>query len=342
MLLSLAVTLSMITPSFAALKSEANSTPPEGVQQKLTYLALGDSIASGCKNLNTTSNADDVNYRNFLYCKDGKKNVDVYAVPFSFVYRVAEKIGASSNSVNGAYIGFRAKDVCNILGIPAYGQKAFNEKDYEDDWVTSFMRPTGTPYTPNVNDAREAEDNTEVFSGLLNNYYQVNWDYLFDKEQKQMIRWKWRTDDEGEYIYDDDGDHKFTKEYKYDTAPTNNKQFYIDGINTADVITIELGENDISSFFLNNWDAIKELFGVLEDIGTGTKAVKQIESGFEAFIQALGDMDSKAMKSAKNTIYAAINDLGKAGKSIKAKVDTILEATVSTVKADRYYFDDFN
>lgn len=90
----------------------------------VSYYALGDSIAAGTKNLDHIINLPEVDnpgFRNFLKFKNGVKNTDVYAVPNSFVYRIATAIDANEEtSFNGAFEGARAKNLCEIFGLPVY------------------------------------------------------------------------------------------------------------------------------------------------------------------------------------------------------------------------------
>ncbi|MCQ2551414.1 MAG: hypothetical protein MJ146_04425, partial [Clostridia bacterium] len=213
LVVSLALVFTMSVPAFAA----DEPVTAKSVQDSVSYFAVGDSVAAGCKNLNfmwaafdpsAGSTTDDHFFNEYNYFKDGKMNGDVYAVPFSFVYRVAEKLGASkASSFNGSYIGLRSKDVCQILGLPE--AKA---GDYANDQWSQTI---------------------DMFARMFN----------MSPEQLATLT-------SYEELYKVSG--------LYDSPAL--KQQYVDGIKNADVITVELGENDLTAFLINHSDMIEQTF----------------------------------------------------------------------------------
>ncbi|MCQ2551412.1 MAG: hypothetical protein MJ146_04415 [Clostridia bacterium] len=180
LLLSFTLIFSMSVSAFAGTDTYVNQ------DNQISYFAVGDSIATGCQNVDFMRNPKnaDPQLMKFIRLQKGKKVVDPYAVDFSFIARVAKQIGADKDSsVNGAYLGLRPKDVCNILDLPLR-----DGDTYDDVWVKYI--------------------NTALPKGV--------WDYLMNNQA--------------------------------------NKQIYADGIANADVITVYLGENDLTAWLSYDFD----------------------------------------------------------------------------------------
>ena len=130
LLLSIVMVFIMSVPTFAI---EA------GKQETLMMTALGDSIASGCTNINFVfdggAGADqEEDFREFVQFKDGKKNYDCNKVKLSFVSKLYRELGANEYSKNLAFVGLRSKDFCKIVGIDPV-----REGDYESDFWWQIM-----------------------------------------------------------------------------------------------------------------------------------------------------------------------------------------------------------
>ena len=234
LVLAIAMVFTMSMPAFA----DTTEVPENGP----VYFALGDSIGAGCKNTDFVwggeARTDDqffyqfnqFGYVNQLYY--GKKNTDIYAVPFSFISRIANQINADpENSVNGAYIGLRSKDVCRSLGIAPV-----REGDYDlsnDFWPIII--------------------NSSSSFGFQNLFPQED----LDSQKEAMKKLADVDDDELEgLIY-------LMKSAYSNEAYEYNKNTLENGIKNADVITIELGENDLTSFLINHGT---EIFGAIGDM----------------------------------------------------------------------------
>lgn len=128
--LAFALMFTMAVPSFAGMTNIFK-------KPTVNYLAFGDSVGAGCKNMNFAFGEDQKNNPGFVefqgwYTDDSfttlsddqskaLKNSNVYAVPNSFVYKVAKAINADKkNSYNNTYVGYRLLDACRALDIPEY------------------------------------------------------------------------------------------------------------------------------------------------------------------------------------------------------------------------------
>lgn len=236
--LCFAVAFTMAVPAFA-VEAPAPAATVDG-SQNYSYFALGDSIGSGLKNLDITKLDPEV--ADFLAFTDGQKNINPYAVDFSFINRIARTINAvRDTSVNGAYPALRAKDVCEIMGLSA--------SDPNDAWS------------------------------------------------------------------------KLIKSYAPELYSAENAQHYRDGLRNADVITVELGEDDIAAFVLNNQ---AKLTGIVETaLGSAQNAPALAASFVNDLTQLLGGSLIACFHPS-----TAINGL----KGVTADVAALEQAGANTVK----------
>lgn len=107
-----------------ARKATISITVGKGAET-LKYLAIGDSIGAGVKG-GYGGDSSEYNAYN-TYGSKGEKNWNVYAVSYSYVNKFATEINADSEvSWNGTAAGYRAKEICYMLDLPAYKGDGYN------------------------------------------------------------------------------------------------------------------------------------------------------------------------------------------------------------------------
>ncbi|MCQ2551297.1 MAG: SGNH/GDSL hydrolase family protein [Clostridia bacterium] len=242
--------------------------------KSLSYLAIGDSISAGCRNGFYITGKEDPSNPGFItfgrFNEDSSKNIDVYAVPSSFVYRIATKVGADpATSVNGSYVGLRSKHLCQILGIDPY-----KEGDYDVDTFTKFV---------NITSGKAFYNMFEDINSLI----------------------------------------------------------YMQGIETADLITIELGENDISALMLNDLTTILSslVSGAFEKMGNSTKA-KMLKKDYDKF-SAILKKPTFNPTDYLNALYRVLYDgyqLGIIGTGKSLAQKSFEKYIKEELEANNYYF----
>ena len=264
LLIVFTMVFSMAVPAFAA---------DGGKETTLMMTGLGDSIASGCVNIDYLwddgAGADlDADYREFVEFKDGKKNYNCDQVKLSFVSKLYRELGANQYSKNLAYPGLRSKDFCRIIGIDPV-----REGDYENDYWTMLMEWTG-------------------MSHLYNDY---------------------------------------------------NTQTYKTAIKHSDVIAVELGENDLTSALINNYEEIEKIFmsiagmmpaGSMEQL----LAEDLVDTTAELNDELTGKGRSSKIKEIIDKMNADIEQLMKLGKGIEDIVSGLLDIVKEMTIQNRYYF----
>lgn len=111
LLLSFVMVFTMVVPTFAA-----QNTLPAPKWDGIKYMALGDSIGAGCKNV--SGGPEEAEYTKYIYNNDQDGKDWTYSVSYAYPTLVNKAIGNKWNSKkcsNGTYPALRAKDYCQIL-----------------------------------------------------------------------------------------------------------------------------------------------------------------------------------------------------------------------------------
>lgn len=283
--LAFALVFTMAAPSLAATKHVIKAPT-------VNYLALGDSVAAGCKNMNFQLGEDKDNNPGFIefqrFYKEkkddgtfeitegatvttGLKNSDVYQVPNSFVCKVAEAINADRvNSYNGSYVGLRPLDICCMLDIKPYQDGDYGDPEEYGEGINTETgeypeRYLGDAYNSAMNsttDAKAMNANTFTAETMYDSFKNMK------MTPKQMGLPENTTDEEfntylwcmaiGQAVATKkmmEGQPNLNAEafnLPYNTLYNEyNKAALKEAIRKADVITIELGLNDIMAATYN-------------------------------------------------------------------------------------------
>lgn len=246
-LMSLVLVMSMAVPTFAAKKTvvKKNNEP--------RYLAIGDSIGTGVKGMQML---DEEEYKSSAtFGEDKSKNWNVHSVEHSYVNRVADAIGANKESWNGTFVSLRAKDYCYFLGLA-------------DD--TNLDKIFSVPLKIDLNelgihgipDLAKADIGKMIESANLEEV-QDNWDVISEDAYCWLMY------------------SLFWKDYTEEINTTTLKK----AVKKADVITIELGENEITATAVG--DIMCRIVPSVIDVLVSVKNIKAIT----AYIDLLYDFN---------------------------------------------------
>ena len=339
LLLSLTMVLGMAIPSFAATTA-ANSN--ELNLDNPTYLALGDSIATGFRG-GSKGETDEYNkFQEFYTSPKYKKNSlyntwdtpfeptkSIYkhwtcnTVPYGFPNLFAKSINADpAKSINGSYVSLRAKDYCYILGIDRDNPR--------------YSYTGAKTYT---------EEQKEIFNKFMDDMWngEASIADVKDDSSYDMVR---------DYYNDPFGNFGFSfwKPLSYDNMSAQ----YNEWIRTADVITVELGANDLNA--LTQGDLMNKVMPALFEVMEKTtnlqeaKAIRTLLTDMNQFLAiGAGTEQNNPVAAQVDQLEKIANDvvdlqkfnlsLLEMGTSVSSLLKTGITCILDTFSDYRYWFD---
>ncbi len=245
---------------------------------------------------------------------------------------IGDSIGAGCQNIEFMWRGFTDEDEPNFKDFTLNVNAPTGEKD-TNIYATPFSYVSRVATKLNANKDKSVN---ATYAGLRSKDLchilgidPLEGDVYTDKDQdiwaNQWMRWFTQSGPKGQRVYN--WDKMFTE---------STKEKYIQGIEEADVITVELGQNELSAFFFNNQNAIISAFTSVAGPGEEAMAlIKDLKKNFEALNNA-----KTSFEKIKATIGLAqdVSTFEELGGELKAVVDKILELTGRMDKESKYYF----
>lgn len=268
------------------------------------YLAIGDSIGTGVKGADMLS--EEAFKASAIFDKETRKrDWNINSVDYSYVNKFAKAIRANRNSWNETFVSLRAKDYCYLLGLA-------------DDKAFDIPFAFGLDDLLLINDGDFSSLDINKIMGNLSEI-KDGWDTI-------------REDFFGWLMY-----NLFWKDMNNDSTVNELKT----AIRKADVITVELGANEISAGAIGD-----VMCKIMPEILAAVKSTKNIKEA-DAFISLYNNIMKyveNPYENSRNKLESICSDLvrlKKFGASLKdvgsSYSKLLLEITQSAMRAKYDY-----